>query len=161
MSLRVKRAHKFQRFAAIDEIVYYKDAFAIAHNVFVWRFENFGFAALVSFAATRVVGFDRNGIDRANVEFAGHDHARRHAAARDSDDGFPCSVIWAVTVEPPCKGAGVAVELVPAYVETFFVGQTIHRSAFRNIWGIYSLHADDVIACVNMMGFAGYARAKV
>src|SRR6056297_1886802 len=77
-----------------------------------------------------IVAFDADRIDHADVEFACDDHRRGHAPAGDGDDRAPAALVRAVALQAPRKGTGVAVQLVPADVKTFFMGQAVGHGRF-------------------------------
>lgn len=122
MRFGVKLADKFQRLAAVHQIVDDENAGAVAHQLRLRRLDDMGIPLRLV-----AVGFDRNGVDHPHVELAGDDHGRRHAATRDCDDGAPAARLRlrSLAVEPPCQCARIAVQLVPADVKSLFMRQTV------------------------------------
>ncbi len=86
----------------VHQVVDDHPAFAVAFDTF----EDIGIALVLV-----IVGRDANGVDETDVEFAGDDMGRHEAAAGDGDDALPGGFFG----ESPGEGAGVAVQLVPAY----------------------------------------------
>ena len=76
--------------------------------------------ALARLGPHALVGPDGNRIDGADVQFARDDHGGHQAPARHGHDGAPVG-----PVQAPGQGSGVAMQLVPADMETFFVGQAV------------------------------------
>ena len=120
MRVRHQVAHDLERFAGVDQIVDHQNACAVAADVHVRRFDydRLGLGLMV-------VAFHADRIDRADVQFARDDHRGGQPAAGDRDHSLPPAVVRPLAVEPPGKRAAVAVDLVPADVEAFFMGQAV------------------------------------
>ena len=125
MRLGVKLAHQFQRAPAIHQIIHDQHTLAIPHHPGIGGFENLKLAldALVAVAA---IGLDRDRVDDADVQLARHDHRGDHAAAGDRHHRPPFAAPRGRGIlQAPCQGAGIAVQLIPAYVKAAFMGQAV------------------------------------
>ena len=86
--------------AGIGEIVDDQDVLTVARD----RFQNSRRPLILM-----VVRGDADGVDHADVELAGDDRRRHHAAASDRHDAAPGAALG----QPPGKRAGVAMKLIP------------------------------------------------
>ena len=76
--------HQLKGFAAVDQIINDQNPSAISHQLRVWCFEDHRISAILV-----VIALNADRIYIAHIEFAGHDHGRRHAAARDGHNCPP------------------------------------------------------------------------
>ena len=95
---------------------------------------------------------------------------RGHAAAGDRDDRAPAAAVGAVVVEPPGQRPAVAVDLVPGDVEALLVRQAVGGPGSGlllaagddvDVGRVLGLHADDVVAGIDVVDLAGDAARQV
>src|SRR5215467_9332675 len=113
-------AHHTRRLASVDEVVDDEHAVAAA-AAFLHDLRGDALEHLQLALAGVVVARNADRLDEANLKLAGHDRSRHQAAARHRNDRLKRPG----AVEPPGKGARVAMELVPGDRKCLF--RHLHR----------------------------------